>query len=54
MKDIKEYFVLNVKIILEKLDYIVVVLVLKNGFMQNYFSHSFLSCYLFCIFYISL
>ena len=54
MKDIKEYFVLNAEKILGKLEDMIVVLVLKNGFTQNYYFHSYLLCYLFCIFFINL
>ncbi len=36
MMDIKEYFVHNVEMILVKLKDIIVVLVIENGFMQNY------------------
>ncbi len=47
MKDIKEYFVLNVKIVMVKSGSILVVLVIENGFMQNYYFRFFLLCYLF-------
>ena len=38
MMDIKEYFVLNVEMILVKLEDMIVVLVIENGFTLNYFS----------------
>ncbi len=53
MKDIMEYFVLNVEMILVKLENIIVVLAIKNGFTQNYFFLFLSLCCLFCIFYIS-